>query len=76
VTEAGSIVVTIHLKSADPDDLTIREARLLGLADRIYVGADVPPAILDRARADAVRIPGANRPAEPGPGLTLYMEMA
>ncbi|MEO8374264.1 MAG: NAD(P)-dependent oxidoreductase [Sphingomonas bacterium] len=76
VGEAGSEVVTIHLRSPDPDDLTLREARLLGLADRIYVGAGVPPAILDRARADAVRIPGGSSPAEPGPGLTLYMEMA
>ncbi|MEO6216300.1 MAG: NAD(P)-dependent oxidoreductase [Sphingomonas sp.] len=76
IGEAGSEVVTIHLRSADPDDLTLREARLLGLADRIYVGADVPPAILDRARADAVRILGASLPVEPGPGLTLYMEMA
>ena len=76
VGETGSEVVTIHLRSADPDDLTLREARLLGLADRIYVGAGVPSAILDRARADAVRIPGASQLGEPGPGLTLYMEMA
>ena len=76
VGEAESVTVTIRLRSPDPDDLTLREARLLGLADRIYVGADVPPAILDRARADAVRILGASLPVEPGPGLTLYMEMA
>ena len=76
VGEAESITVTIRLRSPDPDDLTLREARLLGLADRIYVGADVPPAILDRARADAVRIPDASQRGDPGPGLTLYMEMA
>jgi uroporphyrin-III C-methyltransferase/precorrin-2 dehydrogenase/sirohydrochlorin ferrochelatase len=76
VGEAGSLAVTIRLRSADPDDLTLREARLLGLADRIYVGADVPSAILDRARADAVRIKGAGPRAEPESGLTLYMEMA
>lgn len=76
VGEAGSEVVTIHLRSTDPDNLTLREARLLGLADRIYVGAGVPAAILDRARADAVRIPGTDQPVEPAPGLTLYMEMA
>jgi len=74
--EAVGTIVTIHLKSADPDDLTLREARLLGLADRIYVSAGVPAAILDRARADAVRIPNTGPPVEPGPGLTLYMEMA
>jgi len=46
----------IALTSADPDDLTLRAARLLAQADRIYHAADVPPAILDRARADAARI--------------------
>lgn len=47
---------TIKLPSADPDDLTLRAARLLGEADRIYHAPDVPAAILDRARADAARI--------------------
>ena len=42
-------------------------------ADRVFHGADVPPAILDRARADAARIAG---PAEPGPGLTIDVRMA
>ncbi|WP_288413820.1 NAD(P)-dependent oxidoreductase [uncultured Sphingomonas sp.] len=61
---------TIRLRSADPDDLTLREARWLGQADRIHHAADVPPAILDRARADAVRIAGPV-PADPLPGLTI-----
>ena len=47
--------VTIALRSADPDDLTLREARLLGTGDVIRHAADVPPAILIRARADAER---------------------
>ncbi len=46
----------IRLRSADPDDLTLREARLLGTADTIRHAAATPPAILARARADAVRI--------------------
>ena len=46
----------IRLRSADPDDLTLREARLLGTADTIRHAADAPPAILARARADAVRL--------------------
>jgi len=46
----------IRLRSADPDDLTLREARLLGTADTIRHEAAAPPAILARARADAVRI--------------------
>ncbi len=66
---AGKVEV-IRLRSSDPDDLTLREARWLGQADRIHHTADVPPAILDRARADAVRIVGP-APADPLPGLTI-----
>lgn len=49
--------VEIVLTSDDPDDLTLRQARLLGEADTILHDADVPLAILNRARADAVRKP-------------------
>lgn len=63
-------VESIRLRSADPDDLTLREARWLGQADRIHHTAHVPAAILDRARADAVRNLGPV-PAEPLPGLTI-----
>ncbi|CAN5405660.1 hypothetical protein BH09PSE4_BH09PSE4_12660 [soil metagenome] len=66
-------VETIALRSADPDDLTLREARLLALADRILHAADAPPAILDRARADAERIVGA-LPDVTAPGLTIVLE--
>ena len=44
----------IVLTSADPDDLTLRQARLLGTADRVIHDPGVPPAILARLRADAV----------------------
>lgn len=53
LSEAGRIDIAI--RSADPDDLTLREARLLGRADRVCHDADIPPAILVRARADAER---------------------
>lgn len=46
----------ITLTSPDPEDLTLRQARLLGQADRLVIEGDVPPAILARARADAERI--------------------
>lgn len=72
----GDRLVSIRLRSTDPDDLTIGEARLLGLADRIYHRADIPAAILDRARADAVRTLCTTSPVEPGPGLVIYMELA
>jgi uroporphyrin-III C-methyltransferase/precorrin-2 dehydrogenase/sirohydrochlorin ferrochelatase len=70
---ASSGLVSILLRSGDPDDLTLREARLLGQCDRIYHRPDVPTAILDRARADAVRI-AAERPRGGEPGLTLDID--
>ena len=72
-------VVVISSFNADqtfgwpPDDLTLRQARLLASADRVFHAADVPRAILDRARADAARIGG-----EPTgePGLSIRLDMA
>lgn len=46
---------TLILTSADPEDLTLKQARLLGEADTLLIDGDVPPAILVRARADAAR---------------------
>lgn len=70
----GSEQVRITLRSPDPDELTLREARLLARADRLVHAPDVPPAILDRARADADRIVGDTPPAD-APGLTILLEM-
>ena len=49
----------IVLTSPDPDDLTLRQLRLLNQADTIYAAAAIPAAILDRARRDAERVQGA-----------------
>ncbi len=62
----------IVLTSADPDDLTLRQARWLGSADRLCLIGAVPPAIVARARADAVIVSGAG---EGGPGLTVEIAM-
>lgn len=64
---------TILLRSADPDDLTLREARWLGRADRIYHHPDVPVAILNRARADATRYPSVTPPMAGETGFTLWL---
>lgn len=50
---AGTISIT--LVDGDPDGLTIRQARYLGVADTILFDPDVPASILARARADAAR---------------------
>ena len=59
------------LTSDDPDDLTLKQARLLGMADTILHDATIPENILVRARADARRI---QLPSEPPPqGLTVIL---
>jgi len=69
---ASGGIFEVTLTNADPEDLTLRQARLLGEADVLLIDGAVPPAILARARADAAREPfrelGAN-----GPGLTLIL---
>ena len=62
----------IEITSADPETLTLRVARQLGVADRLYLDGAIPDTILDRARADAQRIAGAC-PRIPAPGLTLHL---
>jgi uroporphyrin-III C-methyltransferase/precorrin-2 dehydrogenase/sirohydrochlorin ferrochelatase len=64
--------VVVILTSDDPEDLTLRQARLLGNADCLLVESGVPAAILDRARADAVRL---RLPFDgpPRPGLTVEL---
>ncbi len=69
-------VIHLHLHSPNPDDLTLRQARLLAQADRVFHLGGVPEAILNRARADAPRIPCSEPPADPGPGLSILVEMA
>ena len=67
--------VRFVLTSADPDDLTLRQARALANADRVLHHPGVSAAILDRARADAAR-----QPWTPGlaasDGLTVELAMA
>ncbi len=70
----GNRVIEIALLSDHPDDLTLLTARLLGEADHVFHDADVPAAILNRARADAVR--HASEPPSPAPeGLSLFLRL-
>lgn len=73
--QPGNLLIALRLLSPDPDELTLKQARLLGQADRIFHRATVPAAILDRARADAVRIACDGPPDAPGPGLSLDISM-
>lgn len=57
------------LTSNDPEDLTLRTARLLGQADVVVHDAGVAPEILARARADAVRVLAGSEMPDGGPGF-------
>lgn len=74
---SGPMTHEIVLTSQDPDDLTLRSARLLGMADAVFHEAEIASQIIDRARADAVRIviaPGeVSTPCE---GLAVVLRKA
>ena len=70
----GANLAEIALRSDDPDDLTLRDARVLGSADVVRHAADVPDAILIRARADAER--RALDDARSDYGLTVILKRA
>lgn len=61
----------------DPDDLSLRQARWLGEADVVAYEPRVPAAVLDRARADALRWPlAANQPPPVHPGAVVVIRTA
>ncbi len=73
----ASGVFELRLLSGDPDDLTMREARLLGAADLIAHEADVPEAVLNRARADASRhLIASGEPAPDHVGITVILRFS
>ncbi|WP_421990421.1 NAD(P)-dependent oxidoreductase [Qipengyuania sp.] len=66
-------VLGFTLASDDPEDLTLRQARALGMADTVLHDPHVPEALLVRARADAVR---RALPADPPEdGLTVILRL-
>lgn len=54
-TRTGTVTV-IPVGSDDPELLTLKAMRLLQMADVVFYGRDVPPAILQMARREARRI--------------------
>lgn len=75
VAETPLRVETITLTSSDPDDLSLKQARWLASADLVVHGADVPAAILSRARADAARVEGDVVP-KGAMGLVVMLTLA
>jgi uroporphyrin-III C-methyltransferase/precorrin-2 dehydrogenase/sirohydrochlorin ferrochelatase len=73
----ASETIVIRPTSADPDDLTVGEARALGQADRIVHAPETPPTLLARARADAHRlIHHAGVPIPEAAVLTVVIDIA
>ncbi len=72
--EGENGLIEITLLSTDPEDLTLRTARLLGEADHVFHDPAVPADILTRARADAVRHEGHPGKDVP-PGLSLFLRL-
>ncbi len=76
--EIAGRVERIMLLSPDPDELTLRVARLLGEADMVIHTRDVPDTVLARARADASRMAVDRLPdsaPDDGAGLTLLLNI-
>jgi uroporphyrin-III C-methyltransferase/precorrin-2 dehydrogenase/sirohydrochlorin ferrochelatase len=67
--------IEVLLNSDDPDDLTLRTARLLGSADVVVHDGSVPASILARARADAIRVIG-DAPQPAGSQLVIILRRA
>jgi uroporphyrin-III C-methyltransferase / precorrin-2 dehydrogenase / sirohydrochlorin ferrochelatase len=65
-------IVEITLFSNDPEDLTLRTARLLGEADTVFYDNHIAHGIINRARADAARYAGPP-PSKLPDGLSLYL---
>lgn len=75
---APAAIHDMDISSPDPDLLTVRDARALGRADRIVHPPGTPPAILARARADAVRLellPDAHAPDAAGLTVLIRLDM-
>lgn len=70
---APARLVTIAPRSADPDDLTLRELRALSAADTLFHAVAAPAAVLDRARRDAARSVAEAPPASLPPGLSVHV---
>ncbi len=71
--QQADAVYRFRLASDDPEDLTIRQARLLGSADAVIADPAIPAAVLDRARADAERLTSPHDGPMP-PGLVVFLE--
>jgi uroporphyrin-III C-methyltransferase / precorrin-2 dehydrogenase / sirohydrochlorin ferrochelatase len=69
---SGTVIIDLY--SSDPEDLTLRTARLLGQADHIYIDGPMGDDLVNRARADAVRHIGEPETELPS-GLVIHLRL-
>lgn len=65
----------VLLRSLDPDDLSLRDARLLAQADAIIFEATVPPEIIARARRDSAHYVMGSVDPQSLEGRIVHIEM-
>ncbi len=65
--------IEIKVFSDDPDDLSLRQLRALSQADILIVEENMPDAILDRARRDAVRMSSGEEQPIAGDALVVRL---
>lgn len=70
----GEALARIDLTSDDPDELTLRAARLLAGADQIWHDGSAPAAVLARARADAALFVAPQPPVPPYAGHVVWID--
>ena len=65
-SSAAPELLAITITSADPGDLTLNQLNALARCDALVVDGTVAPAIIDRARRDAMRLEAVPDPLLPG----------
>jgi uroporphyrin-III C-methyltransferase/precorrin-2 dehydrogenase/sirohydrochlorin ferrochelatase len=72
--DSGAVpqLATIHVTSPDPGELTLNQLNLLARCDVLVAAAEIPAAVIDRARRDAVRVDAVPEPLPPGLTVRLH----
>lgn len=70
-SSAAPVRLDITIRSANPGDLTLNQLNALARCDVLVTNGPVPPAIVDRARRDAARLPAVPDPLPAG--LTVVL---
>jgi len=73
-SNAAPTLLSISISSADPGELTLNQLNALARCDGLVTQGPVPPAIVDRARRDAARLPAVPDPLPAGLTVVLMWQ--